>query len=290
MKIKKLICPICRNANIEYMFVENDFKLYKCNSCTTQFIYPLPDDDELNEAYSDPLYHKETRYETNQLNSAYQRLWEKRLKRINYIGYQKGFLLDIGCATGNFLKIAENLGWDITGIEKSTNAAKIAKERLGNNNIKLNDLLTTNFDHQFNVVTAWALIEHVLNPLAYFEKMNELLIEEGLLVISTPNTSSIGKYIQKKKWRYYIPPHHLFYFNTNNIKKILFESGFKITMIKTIFSYRNLFEEESGLNLLYQKNKLFRILIKIVFFPLKMISDLFSLGDTLEVYATKCKK
>lgn len=287
MSTSNLVCPICTSVKVEFKFLKNNFGLFNCSLCNVQFIHPLPNDKDLDKTYSDPSYHKESRYETNQQNSAFQKLWEKRLKKINSFGYQSGFLLDIGCATGNFLKIAKAQGWNIAGIEKSSNAAKIAKELLGNDNIHLTDLLTTNFNHQFHTVTAWALIEHVLNPLAYLKKMNDLLIEGGLLAISTPNTHSISRLVKKKKWRYFIPPHHLFYFNPKSIKKVLNLTGFEIIQIKTIFNYHTLFNNESFLNLLYQKKRFYRIWIKIIFYTIKIFSDFFHWGDTMEVYALK---
>ncbi|MCL5276202.1 MAG: class I SAM-dependent methyltransferase [Deltaproteobacteria bacterium] len=54
--------------------------------------------------------------------------------------------MDIGCGTGNYLRILRELGWDVYGIEPSERAAEIGRKQFGLN-IKTGTLM----DHKFPV-------------------------------------------------------------------------------------------------------------------------------------------
>lgn len=280
-------CPFCKAENIRLLFSKNGYDLFRCNRCTAQFVFPLPDDQTLTRAYSNSDYHAEERYDVTIQNKKLTRIWEKRLSKIESMTPIRDSLLDIGCATGIFLDVAKGKGWEIKGVEKSTTAGKIAKDQLGEDNIIVGDFLSVRYENKFSVVTAWALIEHVLEPLAYFQKINELLKPGGLLALSTPNVRSFSRFLQKENWRYYIPPHHLHYFNPKSLQTILTRSGFRIVKLNTIFNHRTLFGDHSRLAGWYQSNILFRLSVKMIFAPVTWFCTVFRFGDTLEVYARK---
>ena len=47
--------------------------------------------------------------------------------------YQLGTLLEVGCAAGFFLKIAEETGWEVHGVEIMPPAVAYARDTLGLN-------------------------------------------------------------------------------------------------------------------------------------------------------------
>ncbi len=280
-------CPICESDTVKFKLEKSQYNINKCSNCEAEFVYPQPEESELIEVYEDHEYHSKDRYNINQKIERFNPIWMQRLKHIFSLGYKGGSLLDIGCATGIFLKIAHKNGWEVTGLEKSQNAADIAAEYLGKDNIFNTDLMDFSPIMKFDVVTLWALIEHVRNPMIYFKKIHELLQPNGLVGLSTPNVGSLSRFMLNKHWRYYIPPEHIIYFNKKSLA-VLFElTGFKIVKIKTHFKHIAFFKRNSESLRLYQTNKLFRVLFKIILIPIEVTCKIFHLGETIEIYAIK---
>ena len=283
-------CSICNSKDIFHKFAKNHYKIFKCKSCGIEFVYPLPDHRVLEGYYANTSYHTGERYSTDKMTRGGIQIWEKRLQNIQSLGYRKGHILDVGCATGLFLRTAKNIGWTIKGLEISKNATATAKNLLGKDKIKQVDLLQFNTNDAFDVITMWALLEHVTEPLKYIQKITALLKPNGLLAFSTPNLHSLSRYLLKNQWKYYNPPEHLFYFTPKLLKEILFNNGFNRVWMKTNFNYVSLFQKDSTLLLLYKKYFIFRMTVKIILLPLHILCNLLRLGDTLEVFAVKANE
>ena len=57
---------------------------------------------------------------------------KKKLKLINSFNFEDKTLLDIGCGTGDFLKIAQDNSWTVSGIEPNDSARQIANNKTNN--------------------------------------------------------------------------------------------------------------------------------------------------------------
>ena len=135
--------------------------------------------------------------------------------------------LDVGCAAGYFVDYMKSLGWQSMGIEIAPDPIKFAREKL-----KL-DIVEGNFlewdkqaKEKFEMITLWASIEHMRDPLAVLKKILSHLTEDGILILSTCRWGILSK-ILKKKWRFLNVPEHLFYFGLDEIIKLMHELGYK---------------------------------------------------------------
>lgn len=287
-------CNVCgERENIKFHFAKNNYKFYLCNMCGLEFIYPLPSNDELDKFYSKAYYNEDKqRYYPEKENNPQSYLNTRRgwLRRLGLIRrfIDVGSILDIGCATGVFLQIAREEGWNVFGIEKFPIAAKEAQEKLGRENIYIGDPLDYQTDKKYDVITMWGVIEHLKDPHRYIKKINGLLKVNGLLVLSTPNTNSLNRKLFWKKWRYFIPPEHLFYFNANNLSMLLAKGSFEILRRETFFSNVAFLQ---GINIdLNSESNFTKIIKKLILFSLKpvgLIADQIALGDTIEIIAKK---
>ena len=213
----------------------------------------------------------------------------QRLNIIESLIQNRGNLLDIGCATGIFLKKAGERGRELNGIEKSENAANIASELIGPDRISTEDLIHYKTNNKFHLITLWALIEHLTEPRAYLSKINNILELGGVLTLSTPNMNSVSRVLMGRKWRYYLPPEHLLYFNVNSLSILLNEFGFKVLKLKSHIKQIAFFQKDSFFVNYYNRNFTFRIILKSLLFPLYFINRIIPIGETLEVYAQKVK-
>jgi 2-polyprenyl-3-methyl-5-hydroxy-6-metoxy-1,4-benzoquinol methylase len=139
-------------------------------------------------------------------------------------------LLDIGCATGNYLSLMKTRGWKVKGIEPSKKACQIGKKT--GLDIINSDLQNAKINDTFDLITMRHVIEHFEDPFSELKKINKLLVKNGILIIATPNVSSWEFKLFNKNWGAFEVPRHLFLFNKQTLSKLLRKTGFKVIDIK----------------------------------------------------------
>ena len=120
----------------------------------------------------------------------------------------KGQLLDLGCGSGNKLKIAIQLGWDVTGLEIDPNAVRAAREQ-GLNVIEGGYRELAQFSDCFDCVICSHVLEHVHQPLELLDLLARVLKPGGLLLISLPNAKSHVRECFGPNWRGLEAPRHI---------------------------------------------------------------------------------
>lgn len=226
-----MTCKICNNRNCSVVFqLENTYEIIKCNSCTVQFLHPQLNDKELEKLYSENYYKswgikgEEENDITKQMKIA---TFDLRLNLITQF-VTKGKILDVGCATGYFLEAAKKRNFTPYGIDFSEYSSSIAKKKFGVNNVFTGILETCNFEsQQFDVIAMSDLIEHVRVPQKTISKASELLKDDGIIMIMTPNTDSFLNKLMAKRWTHY-KLEHFFYFNRQSIEIVANQAGLKV--------------------------------------------------------------
>ncbi len=140
---------------------------------------------------------------------------------------RRGMLLDVGAATGFFLKLARERGWRISGVEISPHAASIAGRAglpVAAGALETHPLPAASFD----AVTLLDVVEHVSDPGAMIRRCLKLLRPGGILAINTPDTASVWARIFGSRWHAYCPPEHLSYFSVRNLGELLGSNSFEV--------------------------------------------------------------
>lgn len=145
-------------------------------------------------------------------------------------------VLDVGCGDGRFLRALKAKGWNEFGVEVAPEAVDYARDVFKLNIIRgmIEDI---NFpDDYFDVVSMWGVIEHLRNPQQVLRKVHNILREEGLLLLYTPNALSLfhklarlsylssGGTIKYPLRRLFVAM-HLYYFSPETISRILADNG-----------------------------------------------------------------
>jgi SAM-dependent methyltransferase len=134
---------------------------------------------------------------------------------------RQGKLLDIGCATGDLMKVAQQYGYDVYGVEVAARGAEVCAGIFGHERIISRELKKGDFPcGYFSVVTLFDTLEHVASPHDLLGIIHDLLAEDGILVMVTPDASSLSARISGGHWLHY-KPEHLFYYSRRNIGKLL---------------------------------------------------------------------
>jgi 2-polyprenyl-3-methyl-5-hydroxy-6-metoxy-1,4-benzoquinol methylase len=136
-----------------------------------------------------------------------------------------GKLLEVGCARGDFLRVARE-SFDVFGVEPNPTLADDAEKVAP----IYRDVIETLPWRDFDVIASFHVIEHVDSPKRFVTAMADRIRPGGLLVLETPDIHSLPFQLMKSKWRQFIPEHY-FFFDPSSMTKLLSESGFKVERI-----------------------------------------------------------
>lgn len=129
-------------------------------------------------------------------------------------------LLDVGCANGDFPRFMARRGWDVEGVEVSSSTIPVRDFPVYAQPFPKIPLDAPSYD----AVTAWAVLEHVHNPKAYFHKAGRVLKPGGVFVFLVPNFISIAS---RRLLREDVP-RHLFFFTRETVARYLAGAGLRL--------------------------------------------------------------
>ena len=240
---KRRTCNICGNDSFKTIYRLRDFNVIRCQKCST-----LCRDIVFERAESEQLYSKDYFCELQkEFFFGNEKLREKafrdKMSIIDNLYPRKGKLLDIGCATGMFLKVAKKGGWCVQGVEISRFASDYAidKEGLNVHNCDLLDVKAPS--SSFDVVTMWDAVDHSESPSEIIGEVYRILKPGGIVALDTFMVDgllfaladcayklSFG-FVKYPSYKGY-PLHHSHYFSRKTIKYLLKSHGFEIILQK----------------------------------------------------------
>lgn len=174
-------CDLCESDQQDVLYSRVDpvslteYYLVECR-CGMAFVNPMPTSESIPLLYPDDyLKDKEN------LDAMYGRMIELLPDS------HGGRLLDIGCGRGDFINQAVKQGWDAEGVDLlDWNTPHPVVIRIG-------DFLSMDLpERRYDVITAWAMLEHVRKPSAFFEKVSALLKPDGRFIFVVPNFGAPG--------------------------------------------------------------------------------------------------
>jgi 2-polyprenyl-3-methyl-5-hydroxy-6-metoxy-1,4-benzoquinol methylase len=161
----------------------------------------------------------------------YLQTFRRRLKWVNKYSCQGQRLLDVGCAAGFFMAVAQGEGWQVQGVDPSSFVANYARSQLGMH-VYQGTLQDANFPSEsWDVVTLWDVLEHMPDPRQELVEIHRVLKRRGILALETQNIDSLLPKILGNSWGHYGHHLHLFHFTPKTITRILAETGFRVVKI-----------------------------------------------------------
>ena len=148
--------------------------------------------------------------------------------------------IDWGCGTGNYSIYLAGVGFDVTGVDVSKTAIKIAKQNAKKKGVKCNflvanvlgnlDELTEKFDFAYD----WELLHHIFpeQRRIYVKNVYKILNPRGkyLSVCFNENDTCFGGSGKYRETRFST----VLYFSSEAELRDLFEPYFNIKILKTI--------------------------------------------------------
>jgi 2-polyprenyl-3-methyl-5-hydroxy-6-metoxy-1,4-benzoquinol methylase len=211
--------PLSTGRNDGYFF---------CRHCHLVRVWPPPTEETLQRYYADS-------YQVDRDN------YMHGIKRngehlLNALARQTaaGRLLEIGSSWGGFLTLAASRGWKVAGVELSPDTAHWACEHDGHE-VHCGTLASSPFigRGQFDVVVAWHVIEHLVDPLEFLGQAYSCLKPGGIIALRTPNIASFVARVNGRLWEWFGAPTHLTLFSPRSLAKLVERAGFRGETVST---------------------------------------------------------
>jgi SAM-dependent methyltransferase len=141
-------------------------------------------------------------------------------------------LLDVGCAEGHFLWLAQEAGFNVTGLDFNPHSLQIAKEVFGISSVyqcSVEELARQFPCTSYDVVTLFEVLEHTADPFETLCSLNKVLKPGGQLCLSVPGF---------RRWPVLFhpvvdaPPHHLTLWTEEALQRLLGRAGFRVLTLR----------------------------------------------------------
>jgi len=143
----------------------------------------------------------------------------------------RGRLLEIGCAHGFFLLEARRR-FDVSGIEIAESAVRFCHGR-GLTDVRhgVLDEDTVRDLPSMDAIVLLDVIEHLADPNEAFRLLASKLKQQGAVLLTTGDWSSVVARVTGPHWRLMTPPQHLFYFTPKSLRILGERHGLAIVNI-----------------------------------------------------------
>jgi SAM-dependent methyltransferase len=289
-------CSICGSSRIRdlpfgYSFRNTWLGALRCPSCGIIYLDPQPTADELQALYTRDYFEADYRcgHEGSSFDdSTHTTLVDSGLlERIREVK-PAGRFLEIGCASGVFLHAAHTQGYQVLGIEYSSDAAQFAREKF-QLDVRVGDVARAGLSNaSFEIVYLGDVIEHLPNPKRTLSEIHRILVDRGLLVLACPTQTNTlfsrigftGYSLLGKTAEVNLPPYHLFEYRPGSMRYLLEACGFSLLRSRsTILPPSKIALRGSAVQ---------RAAKKVCQYPNYVLTHLLGVfGDRLEVFAVK---
>ena len=228
-------CSVCGASEYRVLFNKNGFQHVKCPAC--DFIYVNP---SASDQYRDHFFKDVYQSWTEVLLTPEQELidtnkYEYGLEFIEAMSPSKGNLVDIGAGSGLFLKVAQEHGWDVSGVEFNNKGVENIR-KLG---IEVFDRPLEDEIYQpgtVDVVAIWEVLEHINAPNEFLKQIHTILKPGGLLFNCVPNINALVTRILHENARTFGGHTHVNFFSIDSLSAMLKNNGFSVLSTDTIIS------------------------------------------------------
>lgn len=229
-------CPICGSIHTNRIGEKNKIPIISCLICTHMFAdlegYEFNHEnlEDFREGFTHGLMSTDAHYYEH-LTAGEAKGFPtnitatKVLSIVQGAGFSKVSWLDIGAGSGHLVKRAQELGFDVTGIEPGGwgQIAVMRKEV----RIMQRFLEKNREDKKYSIVTATDVVEHVANPVEFLALMSGYLTELGMIVISVPCIESIEAKVFGMRWPMIAPPTHRHFFTRRSLSTAISKAGMR---------------------------------------------------------------
>ncbi len=223
--LEHVSCDFCGCAEYKVRYRKPDtwlwlnqfeFPVVECVNCGLVYVNPRPTQDSMS------VYYPKNYHDDRDSNEHIER-YLLQTEYLPKLTSEK--VLDIGCARGDFLIYLKKLYPHIELYGVDFFSDKVNSKEIFFINKLLQDC---NFkDSEFDIITAWAVFEHLHTPSIYFEEVSRILKKYGKFIFLVTNSESLyGKkaYVEDV-------PRHTYHFSEKSLRNYAEKYGFEFTSL-----------------------------------------------------------
>lgn len=203
----------------------------ECAVCGLHSAHPMPTDEDLRRAYA-RVAHAPNLKRTSLLG----KLWRdyRDRSRMNVLRgiISSGTVVDVGTGEGMFMRAARAAGdWHLIG----TDYSEVNVERLQADGFdaRLGTLDGVGIEPgSVDVVWASHVVEHMIDPVRFFETVHRYLKPGGALVVFIPSRTTLRARLGTSSWHQVNPPGHLWGFRPETFRPVVERGGFTVERLR----------------------------------------------------------
>jgi len=209
--------------------------VWRCQGCNCEFLPPQQQDvleyyqsrayrDELGESADVEAYFK--------LHDAEQ---FQKYGLLNSLSIRGKVIADIGCGGGSFLDGVKGFAAKTIAIEPGKTYHDSLKAR-GHQVYSFATDARKEWANKIDVAVSFSVIEHLEKPVDFLKDARDLLAEDGVLIISTPNRRDILVQLSAEYRAFFYRTVHIWYLDENSLSNMAKAAGFSEISFK--FNHR----------------------------------------------------
>jgi 2-polyprenyl-3-methyl-5-hydroxy-6-metoxy-1,4-benzoquinol methylase len=223
-------CSVCGSSRFTEKYLIKGFHIVQCSDCEFVYVNPRIKTEELYKLYSSDYFNNtQFGYENYELNARLRVMtFEKWYSLIvPFLGKEREKALDIGCAAGDFIEVLQRNNWkNVEGIE--LDPTMITKLKQKNIPVSTTPLEKVEVTRKYHLITLFDVVEHLPGLTEAIQKLHDLLEEDGVIALITPDYSSTQRKLFGKRWFQFKPYEHIQYFTPSTLARALKPHGLKI--------------------------------------------------------------
>lgn len=228
-------CPLCDSLDIVYLrdgdcsgheiynpALPAIIRWMTCSECQHVFADGYWSEDALKALFEKTHEYQKPGYELEKC----RQVWAATIDKITPL-MSRGRWLDVGFGNGGLLFTAAEYGYRTTGIDLRQSTVD-AMNQIG---IEAHccDITDFNQETKFDIISMMDVLEHTHHPRAVLQAARNLMVPDGVLLISMPNMgcASWQKYDVENRNPYWGEIEHYHNFTRDRLYKLLLEIGFE---------------------------------------------------------------
>ncbi len=229
-------CPLCGSEDAEFLgkakdrlrLTNHDFTNVRCVRCRLVYQNPRVTPTTIAKFYPTSYYSSRPgRNDTRQSRS--EAKVRRQCNMATRTSHDPGRLLEVGSANGDFLVGMRTLGWEVEGVEISSDAAEFSRTM---HHLRVfHGQLTDRPDDggQFDLIAFWGVLPHIPNPVPVISSASRLLAPGGRVLICCANIDSFAAHYMDNKWGHWDLPRHYCMWSPDTLRILLQGAGIAVT-------------------------------------------------------------
>ena len=236
-----MTCPICRGDKLLPFVDQDEWHFSQCVDCQFAFLDPMPNQSQLN-----ALYHDDRGITGSHYPKARSRRIRALLRALRLLPwFWRKSAFDLGCGGGFMVDAFRRLGARACGLDVNAEAIAYARRVFPRC-----QFLSQSFDEfqpatTFDFVYSSELIEHISTLEDYMAVLRRLTHSGSHVYITTPDLGSNQVPQPITDWDVFAPPHHVQFFNEQNLALLFQQHGFA--------QVRRYADQKAGLKVLFRR-------------------------------------